>query len=290
MITHRPACDWLTFTTYDQQTERDLNALVLRHFPNAKDESRVEKQGRYDGRGGAGWFGGETSQDGKRHILVRFSGDLADSVMFDQLKPGGVDCTRIDLQITMPLQCEIGEAFEHYIDLLRVLKSHEEEKGQRARKVKSWPLDPDGLSTIYVGTREGTQRFYRIYVKEGPEGDYYIRFEVEFKDKSGLAGRVFRSINNDPLTIVSLLAGELSTLPPHKLLDPLHEQMAMVPVELMKQERRRAEKHKTMEWLKRQVAPSIRRMIGYHDTRDDMEALLMDWLSFAARLKELDHE
>jgi len=267
-----------------------LNALVLRHLPHAGKESRVEKQGRYQGRAGNGWFGGETNQAGKRHVLVRFSGDLSDRVMFDQLKPTNADCTRIDLQITMPLPCKIEDAFEQYIDLLRTLQAHEDEKGQRARKVKSWPLDPAGLSTIYVGTREGTQRFYRIYVKEGPDGEFYIRFEVEFKDKSGLAGKAYRAINNDPLSIVSLLAGELSTLPHHNLLNTIHEQMSLAPGELLKQERTRPEKHKTIEWLKRQVSPSVRRMLGYHDTRDEMKDILMSWLSFAASLEEVDNE
>lgn len=288
MITHRPAVDWLTLTTFDLKTQMLLGKLLLRHAPNAGSEATAKKEGRYSGRGGVGWFGGEGEQNGKPHMIYRFSGDLSDKIAFDQLRPP-VDCTRLDIQLTMPLPCSIEEAFDLYVDLSRVLDENEKERGIRGRKVGG-PLYPSGESTIYVGTREGTQRFYRIYVKEGPDGDWFIRFEVEFKDKNGLAGKAWRSIGNDPLSVVSLLAGELATLPPHLLLDPLHEQMKLMPQELMKQERQRSDPNKTLEWLRRQVAPAMRRMLGYHDTRDEAQQILMDWLSFAASLEELESE
>lgn len=288
MITHRPAVDWLTLTTFDLKTQMRISKLLLKHAPNAGGEATAKKEGRYTGRAGKNWFGGEGSQNGKQHILYRFTGDLSDAIAFDKERPV-VDCTRIDIQLTMPLPCAIEEAFELYVDLARVLDDSEKERGIRGRKIGG-PLYPNGESTIYVGTREGTQRLYRIYVKEGPDGDWFIRFEVEFKDKNGLAGKAWRKIGRDPLSVVSLLAGELSTLPPHRLLDPLHEQMRLMPQELMKQERRRSEPNKTLEWIKRQVSPAVTRLLGYHDTRDEMTAILLDWIKFQLSVDGADSE
>ncbi len=291
MITHRPAIDWLTLTSFDFKKGRELNALLLRHFPNAGTESKPESAGRYSGRGGNGWFGGEGTQKGKNHTLYRFSGDLADSVMFDELRPSGLDCTRIDIQLTLPLPFPFDDGiFAHFVELVEILQAHEKSRGQRARSIHPI-LRPDGWVTIYVGTREGTQRFYRLYVKEVPDSDTpYFRFEVEFKDKNGLAGRVYRSIGIDPLSIVSILAGEIETLPKHTLLDPFHEAMRLSPAELMRCEKKRTDVSKTMKWLAKYVSPAMLRMIGGHDTRDQAVGLLMDWLGYAARLQDLDHE
>lgn len=246
-----------------------------------KTVSTPTRAGRYDGRGGAGWFAGTASQNGKEHMLFSWYGEDSDSVMWLHTRPE-VDCTRIDLQITIDLPCTWGEVFDQAVDLVTVLKAHEDTRGQRARLIDP-RLRPDGWVTIYVGTREGTQRFYRIYVKEsGIAGLPYLRFEVEYKDKSGLAGKVYRAIGNNPLTLVTALAGEIGTLPRHKMLDPFHELLSMSPAELMSMERRRADENNTIKWLKRQVAPAVKRLLNDHDHRAAVAGLLADWLLYGS--------
>lgn len=288
MIINRPAIDWLTLTTYDLKEQRAMGAMLLRHLPHAGTESRPMTQGLYNGRGGNGWFGGEGNQNGKQHFLYRFSGDLSDAIAFDPLRPV-VECTRLDIQLTLPLPCPIEQAYDQYTALSSLMAEHERGRGQRGRKVGG-PLYPNGECTLYVGTRQGTERFYRLYTKEGDEGEWFIRFEIELKNKAGMAGRAWRAIGNDPLAVVSLLAGELSTMPQHALLTPFHEQMTHMPQELMKQERRRTEPNKTLQWIMKQVDPSIRKLLGYHDTSDQMQAILVDWLTYAANLGQQVNE
>lgn len=199
-----------------------------------------------------------------------------------------MDCTRIDVQLTVPLPTRMGrDTFDSFVELAEIAEIHEEKRGQRGRKVGG-PLYPDGFCTLYIGSRQST-RFYRLYVKEH-SGGFYLRFEVEYKDKSGLAGRIWRDTLREPERAVSWLQGEINTLPDHKLTTPIKSYLMGVPGELMKQGRQVNDPNKTLAWLRKQVSPAMRRLLGNEDTRDAAQIILMDWLKFAANTGELINE
>ena len=280
MIIDRPAVDWLTLTTYSKKSM--LSMIDIAEQFTKHTQTQESKVRNYEGRRGEGFFIGHGQQRGKDHFMFRFSGDMSDALTWQQNRPP-IDCSRIDLQITIPLPCEITEVFELYVDLMRVAKEHEAQRGQRERNIDGI-LSPDGFCTLYIGSRE-SQRFYRLYIKENA-GLHFIRFEAEFKDKSGLAGRVWRDTAKKPESIVEYLKGELSTLPDHELTRPLKNALVGVPGEVMKQERRVADPQKTLAWLRRQVSPAMKRLIGNHDTHDAAMILLLDWLKFANRIDD----
>lgn len=286
MILFRPAIDWLTLTTYDLKQQADMAHLFHRVYPKAADGWVKGKMLQYEGRRGEQWFVGAGNQKGKDHYIFRFSGDLADTMTWQTLRPP-LDCTRIDVQITLPLPLPITETYTAYKSLIDAVNESEIGRGQRARGIDA-VISPDGFCTLYLGSRE-SERFYRIYVKES-SGEYFIRFEVEYKGSGSFAGRVWRDTARQPEKIVTTLKGEIETLPDHPLTRPFLDALTGSPIEVMKAERRRADPQKTLAWLKRQVSPAMRRLIGNEDTRDAAVMLLMDWLQFAADRGELINE
>lgn len=280
MILNRPAIDWLTLTTYSAKSRLDM-LRMLEPMTNKSNESDCRVM-QYQGRRGEGYFIGYGEQRGKEHYMFRFSGDMSDAVTWNQLRPQ-IECSRIDIQLTLPLPCELAQAFDLYVDLVQVANKHEETRGQRKRNIDG-VLSPDGFCTLYVGSRE-SGRFYRLYVKES-SGAYFLRFEVEYKGKNELAGRVWRDSANKPESIVEYLKGEISTMPDHELVKPFHDALVGVPGEIMKQERRMADPQKTLAWLRRQVSPAMKRLIGNHDTHDAAMILLLDWLKFANKVDD----
>lgn len=286
MILNRPAIDWLTLTTYDLKKQAAMAQLFNKLRPRWVDEAVSAKMLQYEGRRGEQWFVGAGEQKGRDHYLFRFSGDLADAVTWQSLRPS-VDCTRIDLQLTLPLPVPINTAYQEYKSLVDDMHESEKERGQRARGLDA-VISPDGFCTLYVGSRE-SERFYRFYVKEAA-GLYFLRFEVEYKGSRSFAGRVWRDTAREPESIVRHIKGELSTMPDHTLTRPFLVALESSPEEVMKSERRIADPQKTLEWLKRQVSPAMKRLIGNEDTRDAAVMLLMDWLQFAANQGELINE
>ena len=272
MITHRPAIDWLTLTTFYQRSILEADALV--HSMVGDSETRPARVMQYEGRSGDGFFFGEAEQRGKPHYMLRLSGDLADRFMFHPLKPG-MECSRIDLQITLPWD---DYAYPVFRDSQQAISIYEMKKGQRARKVNTI-LNVDGFCTMYIGSRE-SERFYRVYIKEHGD-DLFLRFEVEFKSKSGLAGRLYRELVKDKQKVVSRIMGELSTLPhDDPLVNPFLVHMGNIDGDVMEQGRERNDPNTTLLWLSRQVSPAFRRVLANEDTRDRAAAILADLYHF----------
>lgn len=283
MITNRPAIDWLTLTTYDAKVQRDMAMMISKLRPKWRDNSIDSKVKQYEGWRGEGYFVGAGRQKEKDHFMFRFSGDLSDAVTWQSPRLP-IDCTRLDCQLTLPLPTPIEQTYKAYVSLVDSVDKSEKARGQRERNVDAI-VSPDGFCSLYVGSRE-SERFYRLYVKESG-GEYFLRFEVEYKGKESMAGRIWRDTAREPERLVIWLKGEIDTLPDHQLTTIFKDALSGVPGEIMKQGRERADPQKTLEWLKRQVSPAIKRLIGNEDTRDAAIILLMDWLKFAADQGEI---
>lgn len=278
MIINRPSIDWLTLTTFNLKSALLMDRLMgeIVGQVNTKVNTKESRYLMYDGVIGDQFFVGTATQNGKDHHLFRFSGDLADAVGFNPLRPS-MDCSRIDLQMTMPVT---EDTYTLFASAEPVISQHEGSggRGKRGRKVNVI-LSPDGMCTLYVGNRQ-SERLYRIYVKEH-SGDLFLRFEVEYKSKSGLAGRIYREISKDPVAIVGYLVGELDTLPDHDLITGFKTQLKGVPADIMRYEKRLSDPNTTLLWLTKQVLPAFRRMLGNEDTRDRATMLLNELNRFA---------
>lgn len=284
IITHRPAIDYLTLTTREYKAARRIEKWVV---SRNLEPLRTGLGGNgYEGAIGDGWFIGEAEKTGKPSYMGRFSGGLADVFMFDKLRPHALDCTRIDLQITLPTDLKGEQLYKPSLVLSNLLYHHEQRRGQRARNVDPI-VPPDGTFTIYLGNRkQGSQRFTRFYVKPQDDGeDWLLRFETEFKGKKGLAGKVYRLVGKEPLSMVSILAGELSMWPNHPLITPFKEHLRNVPKEVMAMERTRPTPNSTLAWIVKQVFPAWKRLLGHEDTRDRATVLLYELLAFAEGLE-----
>ena len=277
IITHRPAVDWLTLTATGMRESQEMSRWMTgTGLSPTKEPAKVRQ---YEGSMGDGWFHGQVI--GENQYMTRFSGSLADVFMFDRLRPSGYECTRIDVQLTLPVPYNGSELYQFGRTLVDDLYEMEQARGQMARGIDPI-MPPDGEFTIYLGNRADSQRFARFYVKPQDYGEWLLRFEVEFKDKAGLAGRVYRMVGNAPESMVKIVAGELQSWPPaHPLIRPFREYLTAVPAEIMKRERVRATPNKTLRWITRQVLPAWKKVLGHHDTRDRAMMLLYHLMEYA---------
>jgi hypothetical protein len=278
MIIERPAVDWLTLTTYSDRAALEADSLV--NFLVGDVETWERTIDGYEGREGDGFVLLEGEQNGKRHFMVRLWGDLSDTFMFHPLRPE-MDCTKIDLQLT--LAWPHGNAFQWFYDAIPVMAAHEKGKAQRARGISPIPK-PDGWCTIYVGSKK-SKRFYRIYMK-GEEGDLYIRFEVVYKDKKDLAGRVYGQVTEQPARMTKYLAREVYTLPQELgIIKPFADFLGNITGKPLPQGRNRPGPETTLNWLVRQVTPAFKRMLGNEDTRFTASMILRDLVEFREGLE-----
>lgn len=269
MIAKRPAIDWLTLTTFSLQNAKILDDIMQEIVGEV--ETKEARLLQYDGVRGDGFFVGSGNQHGKTHYMFRFSGDLADTIMFNGLIPP-MDCSRIDLQLTLPIKDDTYELF----------RSAEKAANKGRRKVNAI-ISSDGFCTLYIGSRD-SEKFYRVYVKECNKVRY-LRFEVEYKNKNGMAGTAYRQIRKDPTKATGLLAGEIKTLPDHPLFMPLKNHIVAVTGDIMAYEERIQDDNATMRWIARQVIPAWKRIMGNEDTRDKAIMLLGELVIFAKNLE-----
>jgi hypothetical protein len=282
MIVDRPALDWINLTTFELAIAKQLGEWVEDH---AIDEGRPMNLRQYEGRLGDGWFIGHAMQNGKPHWRMRLSKRFADAFMFDQTRPPHLDCTRIDIQLTLQTEWSREGIYEHYKAFSDLAYQHEQARGQRGRKVTPVGVTPDGEATVYIGAQE-SERMYRLYVKILDDGTRWLRFEVQYRGKNGLAGKVYRSIGRNPLSMVRILFGEVSTLPVHPLTTPFLLHLKGVPAEIMEAGRERADPNKTLRWIVRQVMPAWKRVLSLEDSRDRAFMLLDELVRYAQELEK----
>jgi len=279
MITDRPAIDWLTLTTNSPRAALEIDAII-----DSILGARVSLDktiGGYVGKVGDGYFIGEGEQKGKQHFMVNLYGPLADKYMFHPMRVPA-ECTRIDLQITV--SWPFGNSNDMFVESSSMLSDHEQDKGQRARRIRPI-LDPaDGFCTLYVGSK-ASKKFYRIYIKGDIDTGLFIRFESVFKGKKGLAKRVFLDVTENPYNMMRYLAGELNTLPYTPITNEFYRFFRMAQGTVLPQGRERPTPEKTLNWIVKQVIPAFRRVLANEDTRFTASVILNDLNDFYRRLE-----
>lgn len=227
----------------------------------------------------AGWsfgsvFFGTAEQSGRMHNMLRVSGAAAHDLIGGLGNvPGSVKCTRVDVQVTVPL--------DRGYDSGRFYVFATEGKDWKGRKRKvSRIQNEDGLDTVYIGSRQ-SEVFARLYVKEvGRPVVRALRFEVELK--GGKSDVYKRALLSGKADMVGLLLWEWEKMPALAI-----AQAPSVGAVLNGGEPYRLRGVKTIrepsatyKWFDRSVVPALRRLLNDHDygdvVRRKLEALLRE--------------
>jgi hypothetical protein len=256
----------LTLTTFEPKQADGLRYL----FRDTREAKRMQYVGVEDGN--LNWFIGKAKQNYEDHWMFQASGEAAD-VAFDPICDNWVaydwSVTRIDLQITIPLPA--------YYQSRQLYDDIEAWSGDGRPRRPSLVQSGDGNDTVYIGSRT-SNRFIRIYVKPLDEGKKALRMEVEYKRE--LAHRVFHDCRNDRENVTLILAHELSALPALK--NGVKEAFFTVlgPHTHKPQEKRATGENSTLEWLRKQVDPAIKRMLNSHEFGDATRQIVASWYTY----------
>jgi hypothetical protein len=270
MIIEKPACDWLTLTTHVGLESVRLFNAVARYGKDGKEGRVMQYEGR---RWDCGFFGSAV-QKGRKHYMMRASGDNADSVLRELSENCPARCTRIDLQITIPMKPEYSA--RRTCDMLRGTK-------WPGRDRKTMLIEnADGLDTLYIGSRL-SETFTRLYVKEG-DGQRYLRYEVEFKGDTAEMVYGHACVGRE-MAMGGTLLGEIEKLPEiaDSGLSEVHHALANFKVVPRKGYRVR-DPHTTMLWIQRSVSPAIVRLLRDHDQGDQVARFVKEWYEMADEL------
>lgn len=266
----RVATDWITLTTYDQTAYNGLVALCESYVDY--NTSTAQRRMQYAGLGGDGFFFGRGRQRDTDHYMIVLSGvqaavlapTLATS-MFSRL----VSCTRIDVQLTLPVVEGARKTGELAHEIRRGLSEGVGRVGKRP-SVAVWDNEAGTGDTIYIGSRS-SDKFVRIYDKFG-EGIQFVRYESEFK--RGVADRIWTEFCNDESALSNWLASTI--------VQPIRELREFAEIVAVIESKRTSDvwievepkdDEKTLRWLRRQVTPAAVRL-----SMTDLRPELIRWL------------
>lgn len=262
MMLNTPMVDWLTLTTYETRASDAMRYLVI------GEDWEPEKRLQYNGIGSGSLFLGDALQRGKSHYMFVASGESADqaySTWSRNFGPYDWNVTRIDLQVTVPLPAKF-DSRALYDD---IVAWDGPGRPRKAAIVQSG----DGLDTVYIGSRT-SDRFTRIYIKPLDSGLRALRFEVEYKGDH--AHRVANDCRT-PGVLHRILAHEVQSLPNVKfgVLAPF---IRVLGPEAHRPEIKRATAElSTLDWLRRQVTPTLERLTNSHEHGNVTRQLVKAW-------------
>lgn len=258
MLINEARCDYVRLTTFDR-TQYEKLARVIDNISHP-EEPEERKFLQYAGCSYSHAFHGQGEQAGYSHWLVQVSGELAEFGLMSLTELADVNavkCTRIDLQVTVPLPADWD--LRTHVDKLR-----EGTWPWRRRKVEFYENEGPG-GTIYVGSRQSS-KFARIYIKfsDSDQWPLCLRYEVELKAE--IADVIFKTLAVEAVTTGQLLRGEWERLPLIESQSWLAIERALpkdgTPVLLPKE---LPDENKTIRWLIHKVTPTIKRMLNSHE-------------------------
>lgn len=269
------ACDWVGVGTWNENTMR-LLAPAASGAP-AKVRNYTGESVHSETMGGSVFWGtGVQFVRGEQrpHHFMQATGGLAQRFLLDAMElvttaDRLLKCTRIDLQVTVPLDKKTkfnGAQLWQWFP----------EKGQVNGEGKLVSLYPQGFGSA-------TDRYWRIYVKVDDSERHWLRFEVMLRGK--VAKQTFKGIQNTLIDIAAVWIGEQERLiEKWPILGEIDELGTAVTVAIAQSQGanwsavvERTERN-TYKWLLETAIPSARRFINSHDTplaqREDVLAHL----------------
>lgn len=262
MMLNKAQFDWLTLTTFETKNADGVRALLM------GNDWAPEKRLQYKGVSSGAFFVGYAMQNGKSHFMFQASGERCDDAYTTIIRnygPYDWNITRCDLQVTIPIPRDYNS--RELFDDLRPWNG--DGKPRHVSIIQSG----DGCDTIYVGHRS-SDRFTRIYVKPLDGGLHALRFEVEYKGSH--AHRVFNDCR-EPTRKRAILLHEIKSLPGAEN-GPLRGFLRVLRGDAhAPQIERVTGQNATLDWLRKQVGPTLARLCSDHDCGHEARKLLESW-------------
>ena len=277
MLLNFPLIDWITITSFDEQTHHDAMVMFdqLIGFSGGayKLANRLQYQGRLINGGNGHAFLGFAEQKNVDHMMIQVSGELAHMLLGLPMRSGdepgksalrkiALDpfskVTRLDIQVTV----RQPDDWSQYKFFKRV-----KETGKPCSFIESdSALDGGKLSTVYTGTRK-SDNFVRTYQKDDYDGNLYIRHELELKGARSDAakGPALRK-----LQLAGILKHYLNKIEDPMLDAVLRPILNNPPYQVtVKRESNLAKREK---WIRNTVLPALKRYLA--DPEADMSLAL----------------
>jgi Replication initiation factor len=267
--------DWITTTWSDSADKGDIfGASNLHDWACAQSGKKRSEQAldRWAWQGYIGWQSGQLSW-GERFdgSILRVSGELAQRY-WEQGLPIGHNVSRLDIAVDVWWGIDpdtmIAEHNVATLDARMLAKS-------RPWRVACVNGFGDG-DTLYIGSRKSVE-FVRIYNKEKEsrgEDEYRgcTRYEVEYHDESARA-LVYRSGARRGGS--GWLLGEVSSILHRRGVGVLASLLASEPINPPHRRVATSDERK-IDWLRTQVAPTVRSLLTRHDAAVILTALGLD--------------
>lgn len=255
-----PCLDWISLTTFsrdvfDSMVETAVSVVGERQW-------REQRIANYHGlTNGSIWHGGGI-QKGRSHFRLQVSG--SDARLLEQhlqWSLADINCTRIDIQLTIDLPDNYSA------DRVANDIHHGVWPDGRRRKVRKYVNMGDGLDTIYIGSPKSEKQI-RLYVKQGENGRY-LRFEAQYRGAAAEAVYLLIAEGKTGLA----LAGELHRMPqvwPFQLFREILPADGVAAAGAIYV----PDDNRTWRWFQTQIVPAIKRMLNSHEYRQRMIYLL----------------
>ena len=271
-LLYEVACDYLTMTWsgIDTVTPMDNRKEWVEWVQGVERKwGGMSRLKRWAWQGYIGWSLGTVSWGERADgYLLRLSGIMADEYFMSSL-PTGHNCSRFDISVTI-----FGIQ-----DIDGFIADHKEEAIQYRKTLQHRPFSMryidsvgDG-NTLYLGART-SERYLRIYNKQKEQANDErwqgaIRYECEYKE--GSARQVLergRSSDDRRATLARFMVGACK------------DRGINIPVVLVgsgplapAHQRLRNDDETSLEWLRTQVSPTIRRLLDNGRYDDIITAL-----------------
>lgn len=254
--------DWVTVTSFEDRIY-DMGKAMMEALGLEKKEQRSQQYGGVgvDGVTGGMWVG-TAIQTAKLHNMFRVWGELAHNSLqqiANTYQPYRDNLKRLDAQVTI----FEPEGWSQWELLLRCRKNGHTVSWPKAQRL----ADGQELATVYIGAREASARYTRVYQKMTDSGRKLLRLEVELKEARALQhGKHLQEYAHGDL---SKLRDELAFVAQQdKLLELAFAQVLEGNIRPIKVQRTESN---TAEWIKRQCIPAIDKYLNLHSNDDTAE-------------------
>ena len=274
-ITNGVACDWLTLGTWNEDTMLLLSPVPEGHeakIRNYHGQTVANPEG-----GSVFWGTGTQFANGvqRAHHMVQATGFSAQQMLADVVELVAVadrlvKCTRIDLQITVPL---LPSTYFTLPNIARLFPDANSTKMGTGREVSLYPQ----------GFGSASERYWRLYVKLDDENAHYLRLEVMLRGM--VAKQTFKAIHNHSEDMARVWLGEWERAV-EKWPQLAEFVEAATAVQLAEEQAQgdcfsvvvaRADTN-TFGWLRDVAIPSARRFVNSHDTPLDQRGEILELL------------
>jgi len=256
MVLNEPGWDWVTCTSWHTDA---FGGWIKNPSEAKRDVQRLNYNGMQEGK----VFVGDSQQNGYFHRMLQVSGKDANLAVPALIHLPDIECTHLDLQVT----CEWQDS-----DIFAIAERLHDEF------FVDYRTSNEG-DTVYIYSRL-SDKFIRIYQKT----KHIVRFEVAYKKPYARAIwehlQTERLIGNPEETTIKMkewLMWELWKLHDGELMAVFADSLGNNPVKPPKYVP--APENNTERWLRKIVAPALKKYVNSHESDPYLINHIMDILT-----------